>query len=103
MQAAVIFIGAITVAVIAFLVLRSVRRRHKDAKYLPGTWLKNRWMNWDVGYHTPDAAPAQNRIVVTRADRRANAEANRMLDRQVSVRSVITLPPYRDMSDPELE
>lgn len=34
---------------------------------------------------------------------RANLEANRALDRQNSVRSVITLPPYREMAEMDLE
>ncbi|EWC44669.1 hypothetical protein DRE_06565 [Drechslerella stenobrocha 248] len=108
-QGIVIAIVAVIATIILFfltyVILKSIRLRYKDPKYLPGSWLKNKWQNWDVmGYQaTPNASnPTQARINRV-ARSRANIEANRALDRQNSVRSVITLPPYREMAEMDLE
>ncbi|KAK6347223.1 hypothetical protein TWF696_007296 [Orbilia brochopaga] len=104
--AIVAIIGIIILSFLTYVILKSLRLRYKDPKYLPGSWLKKKWQNWDVmGYHaTPTGAtsPAQARINRV-ARSRANIEANRALDRQNSVRSVITLPPYREMAEMDLE
>ncbi|KAF3918322.1 hypothetical protein ABW21_db0206122 [Orbilia brochopaga] len=103
--AIVAIIGIIILSFLTYVILKSLRLRYKDPKYLPGSWLKKKWQNWDVmGYHaTPtNTSPAQARINRV-ARSRANIEINRALDRQNSVRSVITLPPYREMAEMDLE
>ncbi|KAK6508529.1 hypothetical protein TWF506_010616 [Arthrobotrys conoides] len=107
--AIVVIIGVIILGFLTYIVLKSIRLRYKDPKYLPGSWLKKKWQNWDVmGYQAADGSSsssrAPNQARINRVARsRANIEANRALDRQNSVRSVITLPPYREMAEMDLE
>ncbi|KAK6512435.1 hypothetical protein TWF481_001321 [Arthrobotrys musiformis] len=107
--AIVAIIGVIILGFLTYIILKSVRLRYKDPKYLPGSWLKKKWQNWDVmgyqaagGNNSSTRNPNQARINRV-ARSRANIEANRALDRQNSVRSVITLPPYREMAEMDLE
>ncbi|KAF3936597.1 hypothetical protein ABW19_dt0207719 [Dactylella cylindrospora] len=103
----VVLIGIVIFAFVSYIVLKSLRHRYKDPKYLPGSWLKKKWKNWDViGYNSAatGSSSGPNQARINRAARsRANIEANRALDRQNSVRSVITLPPYREMAEMDLE
>ncbi|KAF3909564.1 hypothetical protein AA313_de0205307 [Arthrobotrys entomopaga] len=102
----VAIIGIVIASFVIYIVLKSLRVRYKDPKYLPGSWLKKKWTNWDVmGYHaTENGGGNPNQARINRAARsRANIEINRALDRQNSVRSVITLPPYREMAEMDLE
>ncbi|KAK6527126.1 hypothetical protein TWF281_010319 [Arthrobotrys megalospora] len=104
----VAIIGVIIIAFVSYIILKSIRLRYKDPKYLPGSWLKKKWENWDVmGYQAAGGNSSgrnQNQARINRVARsRANIEANRALDRQNSVRSVITLPPYREMAEMDLE
>ncbi|KAK6333139.1 hypothetical protein TWF718_010961 [Orbilia javanica] len=110
--AIVAIIGVIILGFLTYIILKSVRLRYKDPKYLPGSWLKKKWQNWDVmGYQaaggnnsSSGSSTRQNQARINRVARsRANIEANRALDRQNSVRSVITLPPYREMAEMDLE
>ncbi|KAF3101644.1 hypothetical protein TWF569_005949 [Orbilia oligospora] len=105
----VVIIGVIILAFLSYIILKSIRLRYKDPKYLPGSFLKKKWQNWDVmGYQAAggnnSSGRPQNQARINRVARsRANIEANRALDRQNSVRSVITLPPYREMAEMDLE
>ncbi|KAK6538700.1 hypothetical protein TWF694_010274 [Orbilia ellipsospora] len=102
----VAIIGIVIASFVFYIILKSLRVRYKDPKYLPGSWLKKKWTNWDVmGYHaTENGAGGSNQARINRVARsRANIEINRALDRQNSVRSVITLPPYREMAEMDLE
>ncbi|RVD86282.1 uncharacterized protein DFL_004566 [Arthrobotrys flagrans] len=109
--AIVVIIGIIILGFLTYIILRSIRLRYKDPKYLPGSWLKKKWQNWDVvgyqaaGGNNSSSSRSQNqaRMLNRVARSRANLEANRALDRQNSVRSVITLPPYREMAEMDLE
>ncbi|EPS42144.1 hypothetical protein H072_3821 [Dactylellina haptotyla CBS 200.50] len=101
----VAIIGVVIFAFLSYVALKSLRLRYKDPKYLPGSWLKKKWENWDVvGYRAAGNGNNSNQARLNRVARsRANIEINRALDRQNSVRSVITLPPYREMAEMDLE
>ncbi|KAJ6256748.1 hypothetical protein Dda_8615 [Drechslerella dactyloides] len=106
--AIVAIIGIIILSFLTYVILKSLRLRYKDPKYLPGSYLKKKWQNWDVmGYHATPTGSGTTTAAQARINRvarsRANIEANRALDRQNSVRSVITLPPYREMAEMDLE
>ncbi|KAF3909223.1 hypothetical protein ABW20_dc0103367 [Dactylellina cionopaga] len=100
----VVIIGIVIIAFLSYVVLKSLRLRYKDPKYLPGAWLKKKWTNWEVkGYHATEGGNTNQARINRVARSRANIEVNRALDRQNSVRSVITLPPYREMAEMDLE
>ncbi|KAK6349217.1 hypothetical protein TWF730_009969 [Orbilia blumenaviensis] len=106
----VAIIGVVILGFLSYVILKSIRLRYKDPKYLPGSYLKKKWKNWDVmGYQAAGGSNSgssrnPNQARINRVARsRANVEANRALDRQNSVRSVITLPPYREMAEMDLE
>lgn len=106
-------IGAFTVW------LRAFRARHPDPKYLPTSFLKKKWINWRVptyssrgSYQTAnrhDRTPGRydpgivihiehggTDIVTTESIRPSNNNSGETtVDRNTSVRSVITLPAYR--------
>ncbi|PKS08667.1 hypothetical protein jhhlp_004720 [Lomentospora prolificans] len=116
-----IAVGAVLVLALGLYLLRSLRKRHSDPKYIPTPFLKRLWSKWraspsETSYHaagsedTSTQAPSENRDNATPSSRRrgtnaANSAArqgsgrrgdtNSAPDRTTSVRSVMTLPPYR--------
>ncbi|KAL8817244.1 MAG: hypothetical protein Q9191_008183 [Dirinaria sp. TL-2023a] len=100
---------------LVFFYLRAVRYKHSDPKYIPTSFLKSFWRSWTsknkygrVFRNNEDTSlgdrPDHNRssaysIPIQESDH--STEANEMatsadrVDRHTSVRSVITLPPYR--------
>ncbi|KAE8442751.1 hypothetical protein EG329_002891 [Mollisiaceae sp. DMI_Dod_QoI] len=109
------------VAITIYMLLRRTRVRHKNPKYVPTPFLKNLWQKWDphpVKYRLPNqneslepisndratglrvpgrsAGPPSSFDAATR-EAVAAAEANTTaagVDRNTSVRSVMTLPAY---------
>ncbi|KAK3363123.1 hypothetical protein B0T25DRAFT_31264 [Lasiosphaeria hispida] len=101
----------------AIIVLRSFRSRHPNPKYIPTPFLKRLWADWKVPGHSRGAyRPTGNSEDSTRLNNRTQQEgaaealaAARIagtgaaagattaagVDRNVSVRSVMTLPVYR--------
>ncbi|SPO06131.1 uncharacterized protein DNG_08820 [Cephalotrichum gorgonifer] len=96
-------VGFLAVAVIVYCALRSVRRRHKNPKYLPTAYLKGVWINWGVpsrGTYEPAGAaaesdPSANTGTGTTSTTANNTSGGARVDRNTSVRSIMTLPPYR--------
>ena len=103
---------AVLVAIIgAWFLLRRTRTKHKNPKYVPGTYLKKLWEKWDptpAHYRLPDTnehlepqrtndrsiAPATLNAPATASATTAAAVATEGVDRNTSVRSVMTLPAY---------
>lgn len=103
---------------ISFFILRSLRLRHANPKHVPGPWLKKKWRAWsptprDWSYSTslqdrrslqgvraPSPATAQRMLRSPRvpelsvADRASDRAEDGVVDRNISVRSVMTLPAY---------
>jgi hypothetical protein len=97
-----------------FFILRNVRRKHKNPKYIPTSFLKKRWERWEPtkhSYRLPDAndhlEPISNsRTTVLRPQGPSNGPPSSLdaatrnavetagVDRNTSVRSVMTLPAY---------
>lgn len=90
------------------MLLRSLRKRHANPKYLPGNFLKNAWTKWKPKHPKPsrdssgleqlssrqsnmNSAPAS---FADSANSAANRAANAAIDRNTSIRSVMTLPAY---------
>ena len=97
------------------IVIRTLRIRHPNPKYLPTPFLKRLWSDWKVPSHRTthsyqqaglddESARLSNRrnqdalegaLVETQAGSHAAAAATREVNRNESVRSTITLPAYR--------
>ncbi|OWP01456.1 hypothetical protein B2J93_5739 [Marssonina coronariae] len=87
---------------IGFFFLRRTRIKHKNPKYLPTPFLKKAWQKWSPGfaaYRLPDAneslEPISRRNENAAAAAAAAEAAAAGVDRNTSVRSVMTLPAYR--------
>lgn len=110
----------LSVTVLAWIVLKAVRKRHSNPKYIPTKFLKRKWERWDPrGLTTskgaysarlqdnPSAptlhlrsenrssrASVQNFPDVERAHAEDIVQDDGTVDRHTSVRSVMTLPAY---------
>lgn len=111
----------VAVAIISYMVLKSLRKRHPNPKYIPTKFLKQRWENWTPLGFMPkgkyssrlqegSSAPTLHTREETRSargstlnlpdvERGETAEttqtgAGATVDRHTSVRSVMTLPAY---------
>lgn len=102
-----------------YVYLRAYRRTHTDPKYVPTRFLKSRWRSWGVrpsygrmGRHH-DGPPSHDlqtsdtsynpSLTITDTNSRPPTEAAipvNGVDRNTSVRSVITLPAYNASPDP---
>lgn len=101
----------IIIPTVAFLVLRRVRRYHYEPKLVPGSYLKRKWQEWiprgtyskvsSRRHGRGDSVPteyAPNPIAAEEA--RATNAAAAGVDRNTSVRSVMTLPAYSSAPKP---
>lgn len=110
----------LSVAVLLYIILKSVRRRTSSSRFIPTSFLKRRWENWrprgflpakgaySSELHDGTSAPtlhlrSENRSArnstahlpdLERAQAAQVAENNAGVDRHTSVRSVMTLPAY---------
>lgn len=116
--------ASIVLIAAAFFGLRNLRIRHKNPKYVPTPFLKRLWTNWQVpkyrhryqlpsdddgdssnpgANHMRDARNTlRNTLQSTDASQSASGAGSRLsgtteagVDRNTSVRSVMTLPAYR--------
>ncbi|KAI9743781.1 MAG: hypothetical protein M1818_002515 [Claussenomyces sp. TS43310] len=111
----VVVVVLIILSGIAYFVLRNIRRKHKDPKYVPTSFLKRRWKSWtpkppsskrNNNDHLEPISEANNRhsrsalsaLNPSASVRAANQRANEAIDRHTSVRSVMTLPAYNPMA-----
>jgi hypothetical protein len=93
----------------AILVLRQLRKQDFEPKYLPGKWLKRKWKNWNPGkkkYNALSRTTIQQELSHTRTDRTGDISYQGAgtsiigVDRNTSVRSVMTLPVYSQTPKP---
>ncbi|KAI9762778.1 MAG: hypothetical protein M4579_000130 [Chaenotheca gracillima] len=91
--------GFFIIVLCAFLYLRSLRARQFAPRYIPGEYLKQRWRKWNPrsAYDLAGSGDDSDLPQVSLNDR-ASAPAAGAVDRNTSVRSVMTLPAY--MSEP---
>ncbi|KAK3658257.1 hypothetical protein LTR22_008958 [Elasticomyces elasticus] len=116
----VIIVVLISVLIISYIWLKAIRRRGGSSKYVPTQYLKRKWDAWnprgltspkggyssqlqdDIGVPTLHLRSenrsarnsSQNLPDLERAQAAANAAAGATVDRNTSVRSVMTLPAY---------
>jgi hypothetical protein len=108
-----------TVILVMYFALRSFRRKHKNPKYIPTSFLKKRWERWEPvrRYRAPDTSdhlepisnsrnaglrpPGRSSVPPSAFDAAARsaveataASGGAGVDRNTSVRSVMTLPAY---------
>lgn len=116
MQAVIVSIILVLAIVSAWWFLRRTRTKHKNPRYVPTAFLKKLWEKWDptpMHYRLPDTnehlephratgvnrstPPANFDAAASGSAATANnagATATAGVDRNTSVRSVMTLPPY---------
>lgn len=97
-------VGVIVIAAVIYGILRFLRTRHSNPKYIPGRFLKERWTRWGThgrGTYEPARVAEPTANIGTRTTAAANASTNNQgsnssrVDRNTSIRSIMTLPPYR--------
>jgi len=116
-------VGGILALISTLILLRLIRSRHSNPKYIPTPFLKRLWKSWNVPEHIPshaysrtgnidDAGPNSRQLNPTtelqgnhtdgggatslsRTPSAAPSRADDGVDRTQSVRSVMTLPVYR--------
>jgi hypothetical protein len=109
-QAAIVGVVLFFSLITAYYLLRKLRHKHKDPKYIPTQFLKKRWLAWEPHKvsssrsnndhlepiaeagrdHNGRQAPANFDAATANAIRHAGGG----VDRNTSVRSVMTLPAY---------
>ncbi|KAI9843975.1 MAG: hypothetical protein M1837_006016 [Sclerophora amabilis] len=98
------FIFALLVLIIvSYLYLRSLRARSAEPRYLPTKYLKQKWQHWTPfpAYDRASGGEPDGPSSVSLSNRGStvvDASDEAGVDRNTSVRSVITLPAY--MSEP---
>ncbi|KAI9746772.1 MAG: hypothetical protein M1835_002436 [Candelina submexicana] len=97
--AVVIFVSVVAVILLYFL-LRTIRRKYPKPKYIPTQFLKRKWQGWHVATKYSRAAPEdhwssarESRLSPTILDTTTPSTSGGV-DRNTSVRSIATLPPY---------
>lgn len=99
---ATIGIAIIPIVVLTYFLVRSLRIRGYEPRFIPTEYLKQRWRNWSP-YSSrygqiPGGRSTQQTQTVNRTDDTAYAGAGAaeeaQVGRNVSVRSVMTLPAY---------
>jgi hypothetical protein len=104
----VIALIVVIALIFAWYMLKRTRLRHKNPKYVPTAFLKKMWENWEVDsshYRLPDnsehlepqrsaATPTSFDVTATGALPQPGQTAAVGVDRNTSVRSVMTLPAY---------
>ncbi|EZG07989.1 hypothetical protein H106_02757 [Trichophyton rubrum CBS 735.88] len=99
---AIIVLALVVAFITAFFVLRHLRRRDYQPRFIPGRFLKGLWQRWTPGTSSSsyNAVPnGTNRRLANEAlngadDDRQGQAAAATVDRNTSVRSVMTLPSY---------
>lgn len=104
MQVVIVIIFLITVLVITYMLARRYRLQNRSPKYVPGSYLKQKWFAWTPRSkygQVSDGESGRSRSLSTntaynpagRETGQATAAADGV-DRHTSVRSVMTLPAY---------
>ncbi|KAL8721644.1 MAG: hypothetical protein Q9181_007666 [Wetmoreana brouardii] len=111
-----IILASLLVLVALYILLITLRSSHTNPKYIPTPFLKNRWRAWKpktmkyrmFGFDPVSPLYNQNNNPSSSSNRntaydphstgepeREMASANDTVNRNTSVRSIMTLPPYR--------
>lgn len=120
MQVLIVIVVTIFLVAGAYIFLRSIRYHYPNPKRIPTRFLKSRWRSWNpnpnsiygrVNSNAPASRRAPQEHVtsynpsvltsepITERSAGASATSNR-IDRNTSIRSVITLPPYNPTLNP---
>ncbi|KAK2836069.1 hypothetical protein FQN49_006715 [Arthroderma sp. PD_2] len=93
---AIIILALVLVAIITFFVLRHLRRRNYQPKLIPGKYLKGVWQRWTPRSSSYNAVPNGTAQLAEVEGREEGSQSPReaAVDRNTSVRSVMTLPSY---------
>ncbi|KAI9816020.1 MAG: hypothetical protein M1827_002012 [Pycnora praestabilis] len=97
-------LAAVLIAIVLFFTLRSLRQKHPNPRYIPTAFLKRKWRGWSSKgnyFRASDGGSAHNGE--TSLDNTSTSYSNAGepqpaaaggVDRNTSVRSVMTLPAY---------
>ncbi|KAJ5895120.1 hypothetical protein N7495_006811 [Penicillium taxi] len=106
----IIFVAIIfplTLCAIGVFLARYLRQRYYEPKYIPGQFLKKKWRLWTPGSASYGHVPTQPTVTRTRDTSyrgagRSNPEMSTTsgVQRDTSVRSVMTLPSYSASPNP---
>ncbi|KAI5858713.1 hypothetical protein BZA05DRAFT_423323 [Tricharina praecox] len=104
---AVVFVSLVVVLFIGYMILRHCRKRQREPpRFLPET-LRKRWREWNPGtYTSPGPTPRHPSTRNSARNRHLRNNAGGMgagVDRNTSVRSVMTLPEYRPIAAADRE
>ncbi|EKD12579.1 uncharacterized protein L3040_005172 [Drepanopeziza brunnea f. sp. 'multigermtubi'] len=93
-------LGAVCALTIGFILLRKMRLKHKNPKYVPTPFLKNAWQRWNPSIRPYSTGATESLEPISRngsnqASATVHAATGAVVDRAASVRSVMTLPAYR--------
>lgn len=101
LQCAACILFVLASCVCSYFGARWLRQRHFNPKYIPGRFLKGKWKQWTPGSAAYDQVPnprAQNANDTTYHGAGGAPEMtavdNGGVQRETSVRSIMTLPPY---------
>ncbi|QSS64277.1 hypothetical protein I7I51_01342 [Histoplasma capsulatum] len=105
---AIAFLAFIIVVLCIFYFLRALRYSNAEPRYIPTEYLKNKWRNWlpktaygQVPDAVPDAVPATQQARANRSQNTSYRGAgDDGVDRNTSIRSVMTLPTYSPVPKP---
>ncbi|CAG8888304.1 unnamed protein product [Penicillium egyptiacum] len=99
---AVSIIFAIALCVGTFFLLRYLRQRNYEPKYLPGKYLKRKWKEWGPRSGSYGQVPNQSgRDTSYRgAGTAPEMQTTDGVRRDTSIRSIMTLPPYSQSPKP---
>ncbi|MCJ1471900.1 hypothetical protein MMC13_000541 [Lambiella insularis] len=114
--------GAVLILlVLAFFGINRLRRRNASPRYIPTQYLKSKWRSWEplsrndtndarsvyfpgnstLLTNTSTSYAPSSEIPTSSHEGHESHEGNAEVDRRTSVRSVMTLPPYRYTPNPD--
>ncbi|KLJ13694.1 hypothetical protein EMPG_11375 [Blastomyces silverae] len=95
---AISVLAAIIIALFIYYLLRTLRYRNVEPRFIPTQYLKNKWRNWlpKTAYgQVPGAIPATRQARSNQSQNTSYRGAgDDGVDRSTSIRSVMTLPTY---------
>ncbi|KAJ5935319.1 hypothetical protein N7466_004866 [Penicillium verhagenii] len=102
----VVIVFVLAVCAVSFFLARYLRQRHYEPKYIPGTYFKRKWKQWQPGSASYGQVPNQgaangNQDTSYQGAGATNPEMTTAgVQRETSIRSIITLPAYSPSPKP---
>lgn len=99
-QAIVVIVVSLIAVILLYFLLRTLRPKYPRPKYIPTQYLKRKWQGWQVETKYSRAAreehwsSTQNTRLSPASPDPTSQSATGGVDRNTSVRSIATLPPY---------